>query len=75
MYVKNGANQKKVSICLFTCITVRAVHLEMVEDMTAEHFLEGFRRFIARTGKPNKIISDNAATFKDAKEYNQYHLE
>ena len=54
-------------MCLFTCIAVRAVHLEMVEYMTAEHFLETFRRFIARRGKPNKIISDNATTFKAAK--------
>ena len=67
LYVKNGGNRKKVWICLFTCIAVRAVHLEVVEDMTAEHFLEAFRRFIARRGKPNKIISDNAATFKAAK--------
>ena len=67
LYVKNGGNRKKVWICLFTCIVIRAVHLELVEDMTAEHFLEAFRRFIARRGKPNKTISDNAATFKAAK--------
>ena len=35
--------------------------------MTAEHFLEEFQGFIARSGKPSKIISDNATTFKDAK--------
>ena len=35
--------------------------------MIAKHFLEAFRRVIARRGKPNKIISDNAATFKAAK--------
>ena len=35
--------------------------------MTAEHFLEAFRRFTARRRKPNKIISDNATTFKAAK--------
>ena len=64
---KQGEIRKKVWICLFTCIAVRAVHLEVVEDMTAEHFLEAFRRFIARRGKPNKIISDNATTFKAAK--------
>ena len=67
LYVKNGGNRKKVWICLFTCIAIRAVHLEVVEDMTAEHFLEAFWRFIARRGKPNKIISDNAVTFKAAK--------
>ena len=49
---------------LFTCIAVRAVHLKVVEDMKAKHFLEAFRRFIARRGKPNKIISDNATLLK-----------
>ena len=42
LYVKNGGNRKKVWISLFTCTAVRAVHLEAVEDMTAEHFLEVF---------------------------------
>ena len=67
MYVKDGGNRKKVWISLFTCIEVRAVRLEVVEDMTAEHFLEAFQRFIARRGKPNKIISDNATNFKATK--------
>ena len=67
LYVKNGGNRKKVWISLFTCTAVCAVHLEVVEDMTAEHFLEAFWRFIARRGKPIKIISDNATTFKAAK--------
>ena len=35
--------------------------------MAAEHFLEAFRRFIARRGKPNKIIFDNATNFIAAK--------
>ena len=63
---KIGESRKKVWICIFTCIAVHAVHLEVVEDMTEEHFLEAFRRFIARRRKSNKIISDNATTFKVA---------
>ena len=39
----------------------RAVHLEMMHDMTTHEFLLGFRRFIARHGKSRKIIWDNAA--------------
>ena len=36
--------------------------------MTTQQFLLGFRRFIACHGKPNRIISDNAAQFKLASE-------
>ena len=46
----------------------RAVHLELMQDMSAQQFLLGFRRFIARHGKPNKVISDNASHFKLAAE-------
>ena len=42
LYVKNGGNQKKVWMFLFTYSAVRAVHLEVVEDMKAEHFSKHF---------------------------------
>ena len=57
---------RKVWICLFTCFAVRAIHLELAEDMTAEEFLLCLRRFIARRGKPKQILSDNAKHFKTA---------
>ena len=38
---------KKVWVCLFTCLTVRAIHLEVVKDMTAEEFILCLRRFMA----------------------------
>ncbi|XP_066926074.1 uncharacterized protein [Clytia hemisphaerica] len=59
----DGSTQK-VWVCLFTCVVVRASHLEIVNDMTAEEFIMALRRFIARRGKPSHIISDNAAQFK-----------
>ena len=46
---------------------MRAIHLELVEDMTAAQFLACLRRFVARRGKSDKIISDNAPQFKVAK--------
>lgn len=64
---KKWNKSKKVWVCLFTCIAVRAVHLELVEDMSAEHFLEALRRFVSRRGKPDTITSDNATHFKAAK--------
>jgi len=58
---------KKVWVCLFTCFVVRAVHIELIEDMSAEEFLFCFRRFIARRGVPKQILSDNAKQFKTAR--------
>lgn len=68
LYVKQpDGSQKKVWVCLFTCVVVRAIHLEIVADMTAEQFIMALRRFIARRGKPSHIISDNASQFKLSK--------
>ncbi|KAK6744354.1 hypothetical protein RB195_011201 [Necator americanus] len=59
-------SQAKIWICLFTCMATRAVHLELVHNNTAFEFLLAFRRFIARRGTPDLIISDNATTFRSA---------
>ena len=67
LYVKNGTIRSKAWVCIFTCIAVRAIHLELVEDVTAAQFLDCQRRFIVRRGKPDEIISDNAPQFKVAK--------
>ena len=65
LYVKVGqpSATQKVWLCLFTCLAVRATHLEIVHDMTAEQFLLCLRRFIAKREKPKKI-SDNVSQFK-----------
>ena len=46
----------------------REVHLELMQDMSAQQFFLGFSRFIARHGKPNMVISDNVSHFKLAAE-------
>lgn len=68
LYVKgsNSTDSEKVWICLYTCCVVRAIHLEVVPDMTTQSFIRCFKRFTARRGFPLKIISDNALTFKAA---------
>ncbi|XP_063411612.1 uncharacterized protein LOC134694529 [Mytilus trossulus] len=62
--VKSDTGSKKVWVCLYTCLVVRAIHMELMQDMSAEEFLLGFRRFIARWGNPKHIISDNGSQFK-----------
>ena len=68
LLVKNTENLSKNWICLFTCLNVRAVRLELIEDMSTENFLLCLRRFIARCGTPKIIISDNASQFKAGSE-------
>jgi len=68
LYVKTQGlvAEKKVWICLYTCCVVRAVHLDLVPNMTVEAFLRCFRRFTSRRGFPRRIVSDNGKTLKSA---------
>jgi len=66
LYVRNAGIETKVYICLFARTTTRAIHLEVVEDLTVEAFLLAFRRFASCKSLPRKLISDNASTFVSA---------
>ena len=52
--------------CLFTCLTSRAVHIEVAQSLDTESCLAAVTRFIARRGYPNTIISDNETNFVGA---------
>ena len=56
----------KVFVCLFTCASTRAVHLELTQGLSVQSFLMVFRRFASRRGLPSMLISDNAKTFRSA---------
>ena len=49
-----------------TCAVTRAVHLEIVTDLSTECFLNAFRRFASRKSLPHTKISDNTSTFLSA---------
>lgn len=68
LYVRTSDNTRtsKVWLCLYTCCTTRAVHLELVPDLSTVTFMRCFRRFAARRGTPSMMLSDNAKTFKSA---------
>ena len=44
-------------------MVTRAIHLEVVEGMSATQFLMALRRFVARRGAPDSITCDNAKQF------------
>ncbi|XP_061706638.1 uncharacterized protein LOC133517360 [Cydia pomonella] len=58
-----GAKLIKSYICLFVCLVTRAIHLELVSDLSSDGYLLALKRFISRRGKPVEIISDNGKNF------------
>lgn len=66
LFVRDGETTEKSYIGLYTCASTRAIHLELLKNLTTDAFLQSFRRFTSRRGLPKKLISDNAKTFKAA---------
>ena len=74
--IKRGRSEVKCYGCLFTCMTTRAVHIEVLESLDTDSFLNALRRFISRRGQPRTITSDNGGNFVSAcKELKQGLLE
>ena len=57
----------KAYLAIFICFSSKAVHIEMIEDLSTEDFLAGLKRFIARTGLTLEIHSDNGKNFIGAR--------
>ena len=60
LYVKDiyrRAEMNKCSIAVFTCASSRALHLELVPNLTADSFIRVFKRFIGRPGIPSVVVS------------------
>ena len=57
--VRRFRKTEKRYVLLVTCLTTRALHLELVTSLDTDGFLMALRRFIARRGRPKLIMSDN----------------
>ena len=64
--VRKETEMTKSYIALYTCASTRAVHLELVPNLTADAFVRSFGRFTSRRGVPKLMASDNAKTFNSA---------
>ena len=61
-----GKQREKRYLCLFTCLTSQAVHLEMAYGLDVDSFMRAFTRMTDRRGLPKEIISDNGTNFVGA---------
>ncbi|XP_047996370.1 uncharacterized protein LOC125234205 [Leguminivora glycinivorella] len=64
--VSVGRRREKRYVALFTCLVIRAVHLEVVHSLSTDAAIMCLRRFIARRGTPQEIWSDHGTAFVGA---------
>ena len=60
---------EKVYIVFYTCGSSRAVHVDVVPDLSTETLIRSFKRFICRRGIPKLIVLDNTQTVKTAAKF------
>ena len=61
------AKTGKAYVALFVCLATKAIHLEIVTDLTTQAFFAVFDKFTARRGLPHSMFSDNGLNFVGAK--------
>ncbi|XP_049294136.1 uncharacterized protein LOC125769445 [Anopheles funestus] len=64
--VASGRRQEKRWGVLFTCLTVRAIHIEVAHSLNTSACIIALRNFIARRGTPIEIVTDRGTNFVGA---------
>lgn len=55
--------RRKCWIAIFVCLRTRAIHIDIVTDMSGLAFIACYERFVARRGRCEKMFSDNGTPF------------
>jgi len=76
---RRNSKCSKGYVAIFMCLACKAVHIELVFDLSTEAFLNAFKRFISRRGKPSDVYTDNGTNFvgaiRDMRELRQAFLK
>ena len=64
-YKTKEKSELKAYILLYSCNATRAVHIELVSNLTTTEFSKGFKRLISRRGNPKIVHSDDIKTFQE----------
>ncbi|KXJ70776.1 hypothetical protein RP20_CCG022513 [Aedes albopictus] len=70
IFIRRGGRKSvpvKAYISLFICLSTKAIHFEVVSDLTAAAFIAALHRFVARRGLVEEIHSDNGTNFAGAR--------
>ena len=59
---RGRTNVKRYGV-LFTCLSIRAIHIEVAHSLDTKSFINALRRFVSRRGTPEEIRSDNGGNF------------
>jgi hypothetical protein len=65
-FSKKHPVELKIFGVIFSCMSTRACHLEVVFDATTSEFIYAVKRFMAEKGYCRKFVSDNAKQFMKA---------
>ena len=80
--VTRGRKTEKRYGVIFTCMSSRAIHLEIAESLSTDSYINSLRRFICRRGNVKTVTSDNGTNLTSAhnelkqsiNEWNQAHI-
>ena len=63
---KESRSERKAWGLLFTCLSTRAIYVELVTSLDLSNFIMAFSRFVDFRGSVSSMYSDNGTTFKAA---------
>ena len=64
--VKHKRSEVERYGCIFICMTIGAIHLEVLPDLSTDSFINALRRYIARRGPLTHLYTDKGSNFVGA---------